>query len=114
MERLLWETAFGKKELRDACTDYMDLHPEVNALMEQADPTQSPAAWALRYAASPDGVSTVLSGMSTIGQMQENYKIMSELSEFAQSVPQSAHGENVLLSCHHGTSSGGVCGLRFL
>ncbi len=51
-------------------------HPEVQELFETADPAQSPAAWALRYAASLDGVLTVLSGMSTIEQMQENCKIL--------------------------------------
>lgn len=57
---------------------HVDQHPEVKALMEGADPTQSTAAWALRYAASLEGVVTVLSGMSTIGQMKENYRILME------------------------------------
>lgn len=57
---------------------HVDRHPEVKALMEEADATQSTSAWALRYAASLEGVVTVLSGMSTIEQMKENYHIMME------------------------------------
>lgn len=54
----------------------VDQHPEVKALLQEADPSQSPAAWALRYAAGLDGVITVLSGMSAIEQMKENEKIL--------------------------------------
>lgn len=56
----------------------VDQHLEVKKVFEDADPTQSPIAWALRYAASLDGVLTVLSGMSTIGQMKENCEILGE------------------------------------
>lgn len=52
----------------------VDLHPEVKALFDSADPTQTPASWALRYAASLEGVITVLSGMSTMDQLIENQK----------------------------------------
>lgn len=51
-------------------------HPEVKRLMEDADPTQSTSAWALRYAASLEGVVTVLSVMSTLEQMKENYRVL--------------------------------------
>ena len=47
-------------------------------VFDEADATQSPAAWALRYAVSLDGVLTVLSGMSTLSQMEENCKILGE------------------------------------
>lgn len=56
----------------------VDQHPEVKELFTQADPTQSAAAWALRYASSMEGVMMTLSGMSTIDQMKENIRIMQE------------------------------------
>ncbi len=54
----------------------VDEHPEIKEMFGKADPSQSPASWALRYAASLPGVLTVLSGMSTIEQMRENERIM--------------------------------------
>lgn len=38
----------------------------------------SPAAWGLRFAASHDGIMAVLSGMSTIEQMEENLTFMKD------------------------------------
>ena len=40
------------------------------------EPDISPAGWALRYAASKEDVITVLSGMSTLEQVQDNVKTM--------------------------------------
>lgn len=48
-------------------------------VFQKADPQATPAAWALRYAASLDGVLTVLSGMSTLEQMDENLAIFRDL-----------------------------------
>lgn len=50
----------------------VDRHADVKALFESAGTPRTPAAWALAYAASLDGVVTVLSGMSTLEQMKEN------------------------------------------
>lgn len=41
-------------------------------LFREAAPEMSPASWALRFAASLDGVRMVLSGMSTFDQMEDN------------------------------------------
>ena len=56
----------------------VDQHPEVKKLFEEAAPKRSAVSWGLSYAASLEGVVTVLSGMSTIEQMKDNYKLMIE------------------------------------
>jgi len=55
-----------------------NLRPEVAALLKEADPAASPASWAIRYAASLDGVLTVLSGMSTLEQVEDNVSYMKD------------------------------------
>ncbi len=44
----------------------------VAKVFREAEPGSSPASWALRFAADLEGVLTVLSGMSSLGQMEEN------------------------------------------
>lgn len=56
----------------------VDRHPEIAEMFHAADPRMTPSGWALRYAASLDGVLTVLSGMSSLPQMQENYRLLVE------------------------------------
>ena len=56
----------------------------VREVLEKAAPERSMAAWALRFAGSLEGVLTVLSGMNTPEQMEENcrlFKNMEPLSE---------------------------------
>jgi len=49
-----------------------DPHPDVAAIFREADPKASIASWAVRFAASLDGIITVLSGMSTLEQVKDN------------------------------------------
>ena len=62
---------------------------EVRELFRRANPAASPASWAIRFAASLDGILTILSGMSNLEQMRDNLSFMREfipLSEEEQKV----------------------------
>ena len=54
--------------------------PDVGAILKAAEPGDSAASWALRFAADLEGVYTVLSGMSSMAQMEENLATMGAFS----------------------------------
>lgn len=54
-----------------------NMAPEIEAKFKAKRPNDSVASWALRYVASLEGVMTVLSGMSTEEQMEDNIKTFS-------------------------------------
>ena len=46
----------------------------VKDILTAANPSLSPAGWAIRYVASLDGVLAVLSGMSNVAQMKDKFR----------------------------------------
>lgn len=50
----------------------VNLPAEALALLQQAAPERSPAAWAIRFASSLEHVETVLSGMNAMSQIDDN------------------------------------------
>ncbi len=56
-----------------------DLPEEAEKLLKEKNPEASCASWALRFAASLDNVEVVLSGMSTIEQVEDNIRCFDDL-----------------------------------
>lgn len=52
----------------------------VEQILKASDPQASNASWAIRFAADLDGVITVLSGMSSLEQMEDNLACMKRFS----------------------------------
>lgn len=50
----------------------------VEKILKDAEPQSSAASWAIRFAADLEGVITVLSGMSSIAQMEDNLSYMKD------------------------------------
>lgn len=50
--------------------------PSVKEILKKANPEAPVVSWGIRYAASLDGIITVLSGMSSLSQMEENLSFM--------------------------------------
>ncbi len=78
---------------------------EVAELLRAANPDASPASWAIRFAASLDGIITVLSGMSNRAQMADNLSFMRDfkpLDEAEREVIRKAQellGKSAAIGC---------------
>lgn len=56
----------------------------VKRILTQANPDASFASWAIRYTASMEGILTVLSGMSTLAQMDDNLSYMRDFKPLTE------------------------------
>jgi len=55
-----------------------NLPEKAAAILKEAEPDASLASWAIRYAASLEGVEVVLSGMSDLAQVEDNISYMAD------------------------------------
>ena len=60
-----------------------DLCEEANAILKQAAPQRSIASWAFRWLQSCDNVQVVLSGMSSLEQLEENLSIFDKYDKLS-------------------------------
>ncbi|MGI6069305.1 MAG: aldo/keto reductase [Blautia sp.] len=74
---------------------------KVKELFTAADAEASPSSWAIRFAASLDGVITVLSGMSNVKQMQDNLSYMSDFHPLTAQEAQVVTQAREVLSTFH-------------
>ncbi|MBQ1506009.1 MAG: aldo/keto reductase [Erysipelotrichales bacterium] len=58
--------------------------PAVKKIFDEADPGASYASWAIRFVASHEGILAVLSGMSTIEQVEDNTSYMKEFKPLTE------------------------------
>lgn len=82
-----------------------NLPKPVEAILREVSPLASPSSWAIRFAASQEGVDVVLSGMSNLAQMEDNISYMknflplSEAEQAAIARAQAAFAATELIPC---------------
>jgi len=71
-----------------------NLPATAEALLKAQDPGRSIASWAMQYAATLEGVTSILSGMSSVAQVEDNIKTFKALKPLSKE--EMALLENVL------------------
>ena len=56
----------------------------VQRVLKEAEPNSSAASWAVRFAANLEGIITVLSGMSSVEQMEDNLSYMKDFNGLSE------------------------------
>jgi predicted aldo/keto reductase-like oxidoreductase len=64
---------------------------QAEKVLKAANPDVSEASWAVRFAASLDGVMTMLSGMNTMAQLEDNIKTIKNLTPLSNSELETIH-----------------------
>jgi len=57
------------------------IHPSIQSYWDSIGSDRTPAEWALRWVANLPGVLTILSGMTTMEQVEENVRVLSDADE---------------------------------
>lgn len=61
-----------------------DLPPEAEAILRKAHPKRTPAEWGLRFAAMQPSMLTVLSGMNSMAQVEENIQTVNQFQPLSE------------------------------
>jgi predicted aldo/keto reductase-like oxidoreductase len=70
----------------------------VKNIFNAANPNVSAASWAIRFAASLDGILTVLSGMSNVEQMEDNLSYMKNFKPLDESEMETVHQAQIAMN----------------
>lgn len=62
-----------------------NMSEDLEAIFKEARPDDSVASWALRFVGSLDGVTTILSGMSNMEQVEDNLKTFVDFEPISES-----------------------------
>lgn len=71
----------------------------VQRVLKEAEPNSSAASWAVRFAANLEGIITVLSGMSSVEQMEDNLSYMKDFNGLSEKEQATLNAAREELNC---------------